>query len=168
MFKKILVAVSTSSADTVLAPAIEAARKYDAHIVALHIVDPSPSYIGAADCNFGLIVDAMEAHGHRVVAHVRNVLDAHSRPSEVRMMTLPFAGMTIGKAIAGVADETGADLILLGERNASRLRWLSEDVAAEVMRRSTRPTQIVTHRSTVNPVRRAGTRWTDVTAAGTW
>jgi nucleotide-binding universal stress UspA family protein len=168
MFKKILVAVSTSSADTVLAPAIEAAKKYDAQIVALHIVDPSPSYIGAADCNFGLIVEAMEAHGHRVVTHVKDVLEVHKRPAEVFMMTLPFSGMTVGKAIATVADETGADLILLGERSPSRWRWLSEDVAAEVMRRSSKPTQIVAGGTVTNPGHRAGRRWTDVTAAGTW
>jgi nucleotide-binding universal stress UspA family protein len=168
MFKKILVAVSTSSADSVLAPAIEAARKYDAQVVALHVVDPSPSYIGGADCNFGLIVEAMEAHGHRVVTHVRSVLDVNARPAEVRMVTLPFSGMTVGSAIAAVAEETGADLILLGERSASRWHWLSEDVAAEVMRRSSRPTQIVADRPAVNPAGRAGRRWTDVTAAGIW
>ncbi|WP_297356827.1 universal stress protein [Paraburkholderia sp.] len=168
MFKKILVAVSTSSADSVLAPAIEAARKYDAQIVALHVVDPSPSYIGGADCNFGLIVEAMEAHGHRVVAHVRSVLDAHALPAEVRMVTLPFSGMTVGSAIAAVAEETGADLILLGRRNTSRWHWLSEDVAAEMMRHTSRPAQIVTDKPVANPARRTGRRWIDVTAAGTW
>jgi nucleotide-binding universal stress UspA family protein len=168
MFKKILVAVSTSSADSVLAPAIEAARKYDAQVVALHVVDPSPSYIGGADCNFGLIVEAMEAHGHRVVTHVRSVLDTHALPAEVRMVTLPFSGMTVGSAIAAVAEETGADLILLGRRSASRWHWLSEDVAAEVMRHSSQPTQIVSDKPMANPARRGGRRWIDVTAAGTW
>ena len=75
MFTKILVAVSASSADTVLTSAIEAARKYDAHIVALHVVDPTPCYLGAADCNYGLIVEAMTEHGRKVATHVRNVLD---------------------------------------------------------------------------------------------
>ena len=84
------------------------------------------------------------------------------------MVTLPASGMTIGRAIAIVADETGADLILLGERSSSPWRWLSEDVASEVMRHSSRPTQIVAGRPVVNPARRAGRRWTDVTAAGIW
>ncbi|MFL9915427.1 universal stress protein [Paraburkholderia fungorum] len=116
MFAKILVAVSASSADTVLASAIEAARKYDAQIVALHVVDPTPCYLGPADCNFDLIVEAMKAHGRKVVAHVRNVLDSQAHTAEVHMATLPMSGMTMGRAIAIAADETGAELILLGER----------------------------------------------------
>jgi nucleotide-binding universal stress UspA family protein len=85
MFSKILVAISASSADTVLASAIETARKYDAQIVVLHVVDPTPSYLGAADDNFGLIVEAMSAHGRKVVAHVRNVLDDQAPEAEVRI-----------------------------------------------------------------------------------
>ena len=75
MFTKILVAVSASSTDAVLTSAIEGARKYDAHIVALHVVDPTPCYLSAADCNYGLIVEAMTEHGRKVATHVRNVLE---------------------------------------------------------------------------------------------
>ncbi|MFL9907079.1 universal stress protein [Paraburkholderia sp. RL17-337-BIB-A] len=146
MFAKILVAVSDSSADAVLASAIEAARKYDAQIVALHVVDPTPCYLGPADCNFDLIVEAMKAHGRKVVAHVRNVLDRQVHLAEVHMVTLPMSGMTIGRAIAIAADEIGADLILLGERSSFRWHWLSEDVASEVVRCSGRPVQIADDR----------------------
>jgi nucleotide-binding universal stress UspA family protein len=164
MFTKILVAVHANSPDTVLASAIETAQKYDAQIVALHIVDVTPCYIGAADCNFGLIVEAMETHGREVVTQVRNTLDVFAgNPFEVRMVTI--VGMTVGRAIADVADETGADLILLGERNSAWWRWMDEDVASEVMRCSTRPTQIVSDRSAVSLARRGGTRWTDASAA---
>ncbi|MFB9127915.1 universal stress protein [Paraburkholderia dipogonis] len=142
MFTKILVAVSARPADTILASAIETARKYDAQIVALHVVDPTPCFIGAADCYVDLIVESMEQHGRQVVAHIMDVLDEQARSAEVRMVTLPISGMTIGRAIASVADETGADLILLGERNSSWWNWLNEDVAAEVARCSGRPVQI--------------------------
>ncbi|MFM0236577.1 universal stress protein [Paraburkholderia phytofirmans] len=142
MFTKILVAVSASSADTILASAIKAARKYDAQIVALHVVDPTPCFIGAADCYVDLIVESMEQHGRQVVARIMDVLDEQARSAEVRMVTLPISGMTIGRAIASVADETEADLILLGERNSSWWNWLNEDVAAEVTRCSARPVQI--------------------------
>ena len=161
MFTKILVAVSASSTDTVLASAIEAARKYDAHLVALHVVDPTPCYLGAPDCNYGLIVEAMTEHGRKVATHVRNVLDNQARTVEVRMVTLPASGMTIGRAIAIVADETGADLILLGERSSSPWRWLSEDVASEVVRCSGTPIQVAAERINPRSAHRAGARWTD-------
>jgi nucleotide-binding universal stress UspA family protein len=161
MFTKILVAVSASSADTVLTSAIEAARKYDAQIVALHVVDPTPCYLAAADCNFGLIVEAMMAHGRTVATHVRNVLGNQARTVEVRMVMLPASGMTIGRAISIVADETGADLILLGERSSSPWRWLSEDVASEVVRCSGTPIQVAADRINPRSAHRAGSRWAD-------
>ncbi|REE22142.1 MULTISPECIES: universal stress protein [unclassified Paraburkholderia] len=142
MFTKILVAISASPADTILASAIEAARKYDAQIVALHVVDLTPCLIGAADCYVDLIVESMEEHGRQVITRARDVLDGQARSAEVRMMTLPLTRMTIGRAIASVAEETAADLILLGERNTSWWNWLNEDVAAEVARCSGRPVQI--------------------------
>jgi nucleotide-binding universal stress UspA family protein len=165
MFTKILVAVSAGSPDVVLASAIETAQKYDAQIVALHVVDLRPCYVGAVDCNLGLIVEAMEAHGHEVISQVRNTLDTHARSSEVRMMTLPIMGMTIGRAIAAVADDTGADLILVGARSSARWRWLSENVAAEVMRYSTKPTQIVADKRATGSGVRGGQRWTGTLSA---
>ena len=161
MFTKILVAVSASSTDAVLTSAIEAARKYDAHIVALHVVDPTPCYLSAADCNYGLIVEAMTEHGRKVATHVRNVLDDQACTAEVRLVTLPASGMTIGRAIAIVADETGADLILLGERSSSPWRWLSEDVASEVVRCSGTPIQVAAERINPRSAHRAGARWAD-------
>jgi nucleotide-binding universal stress UspA family protein len=165
MFTKILVAVSTRHADTILMSAIETARKYNAEIVALHVIDPSPCYMGAADYHFGLAVEAMEAHGREVVTHVKNVLDVYSQPGEVRMMTLPIAGVTIGRAISTVAEETGADLILLGERSASRWRWLKEDVTSEVMRCASRPTRIATPQPAVRSVLKTGGRWAGISTA---
>jgi nucleotide-binding universal stress UspA family protein len=166
MFTKILVAVSANSTDTVLASAIEVARKYDARIFALHVVDPTPCFLGPADSDFGLIVEAMEAHGRTIVARMTDFLDEHAHPAETRMVTLPMSGLTIGRAIASFAQESGADLILLGERQSGWSRWLREDVASEVRRRSGTPIQIVRDRVAGSAVRRAGTRWTDATATG--
>ena len=164
MFTKILVAVSANSADTVLASAIEAARKHDAQIVALHVIDPRHCYLRGVDCNYGLIVDEMKAHGRKVITHVRNVLAHQTHPAEVRMLTLPTSGMTMGAAIASVADETGADLILLGQRSAFRWRWLSEDVALDLVRCSSKPIQIATDRTETRSARRAGSRCVDASA----
>jgi nucleotide-binding universal stress UspA family protein len=158
MFTRILVAVSARSADTVLASAIEIAQKYDAQVVALHVVDPTPCYLGAADCNSGLIVDAMEAHGRKFVTQIWNQLDGRVRVAEVRMVTLPMSGMTMGGAIAAVADETGADMILLGARGSFLRHWLTEDVASEVMRCSGKPTQIAADSAAVRSTGRGAKR----------
>lgn len=165
MFTKILVAVNARSSDTVLASAIELARKYDARLVALHIVDPTPCLIGPVDYDLGLIVEAMEAHGRELVARVATVLDDPACPADTRMVTLPMSGSTIGRVIADVASESGADLILLGERKPAWWRWLNEDVAAEVRRHSTTPIRTVSGKVTGAPAHRARTRWTDAAAA---
>lgn len=81
------------------------------------------------------------------------------------MLTLPIMGMTIGRAIATVADDTGADLILLGACSSAGWRWFNENVAAEVMRCSSRPTQIVTDKRAVNSGFRNGSRWTGASTA---
>ena len=167
MFTKILVAVSASSPDSVLASAIEVARKYDARIFALHVVDPTPCFAGLADYDFGLMVEAMETHGREIVTRVTNVLDEHARPAETRMVTLPISGLTIGCAIASFAEESGADLILLGERKSGWWCWLSEDVAADVRRRTGTPIQIVSGNIAGGSSRRADALWTDAPAAGT-
>jgi nucleotide-binding universal stress UspA family protein len=166
MFTKILVAVNPSSTDTVLASAIEVARKYDARILALHVVDPTPCLIGPVDYDVGLIVEAMEAHGRELVTHVANVLDDHACAADTRMVTLPLSGSTIGRVIATLASESDVDLILLGERKSAWWRWLNEDVASEVRRRTSTPIQIVPGKVTGGPAHRARTRWTDARAAG--
>jgi nucleotide-binding universal stress UspA family protein len=166
MFTKILVAVSASSPDSVLASAIDVARKYDARIVALHVVDPTPCVVGSVDYDFGAVIEAMEAHGREIVTHVKNVLDDHARPAETRMVMLPITGSTIGRVIASCAEESGCDLILLGERESGWWRWLSEDVAADVRRGTGTPIQIVSSKVADGSSRRAGTFWTDAPAAG--
>jgi nucleotide-binding universal stress UspA family protein len=165
MFTKILVAVSASSVDAVLGSAIEIARKYDARIFALHVVDPAPCMIGTIDYDFGLIVQALEEHGQEIVTRVTDVLDAHSLPAETRSVTLPITGSSVGRAIASAADASGADLILLGERNSGWWRWLNEDVASEIRRHSSTPIQTVSGRVNVGSTRGAATRWTRAPAA---
>jgi nucleotide-binding universal stress UspA family protein len=159
MVKKILVAVSAGSADTVLPSAIEVARKHDAQIVALHVVDPTTCYIGATDYNFGLILEALQTNGREFVEQISGVLDDHGRSAETRMVTLPMAGLTTGRAIAAVAAETGADLILLGKRKSPWWGWFREDVAREVTRFSSTPIQIVAGKAPAAPAPRVGKRW---------
>ena len=165
MFTRILVAVSASSVDTVLESAIDIARKYDARIFVLHVVDPAPCWMGPMDYDFGLAVELLETHGREIVTQAANVLADHSRPAETRMVTLPIAGQTVGGAIASAAGTSGADLILLGERKSGWLRWLSADVASEVRRHTNTPIQVVSSKAMGGSTRRAATHWAEASAA---
>lgn len=165
MFTRILVAVSASSVDTVLESAIDIAKKYDAHISVLHVVDPAPCWMGPMDYDFGLAVQLLETHGREIVTQAANVLDDHSRPAEIRMVTLPIAGQTVGQAIASAADTSGVDLILLGERKSGWWHWLSADVASEVRRHTNTPIQIVSSKVIGGSTRRAASRWAEASAA---
>lgn len=97
MFTKILVAVNANSIDTVLASAIDTARKHDACILALHAVNPAPYLMSPIDYDFALMIEAMEAHGREIVARMAQVLDNHSGPAETRMITLPLSGLSVGR-----------------------------------------------------------------------
>jgi nucleotide-binding universal stress UspA family protein len=165
MFTRILVAVSASSVDPVLGSAIEIAQKYDARIFALHVVDPTPCLIGPIDYDFGLVIEAMEAHGRELVTRMTDVLADHASPAEIRTVTLPISGLSVGRAIASAADTSGADLILLGELKSGWWRWLGADVASEVRRYTNTPIQIVTGKVNVGSTRRPASRWTKAPAA---
>jgi nucleotide-binding universal stress UspA family protein len=165
MFTRILVAVSASSVDSVLESAVEIAKKFDARIFALHVLDPTPCMLGQIDYDFGLVVQALEAQGREIVTRVTQVLDDHSCPAETRMVTLPMSGQSVGQAIASAAGTSGVDLIVLGERKSSWWRWLSEDVASEVRRHTNTPIQTISSRVIGGSTRRAATRWIEAPAA---
>jgi nucleotide-binding universal stress UspA family protein len=164
MFTRILVAASASSVDTVLGSAIEIAQQYDARIFALHVVDPAPRFTGV-DYDFGLVAEAMQAHGREIVMRMTEVLDDQSRLAETRMVTLPISGLPVGQAIASVAGTAGAGLILLGARKSGWQRWLSEDVASEVHRHTNTPIQTVSGKVIGGSTRRAAILWTEAPAA---
>lgn len=152
MITKILVAVSETSADTVLESAVEAARTYGARLVALHVVDPTPCFTAAADFHCGAILDVLEANGRDTVQRMTNFLEEAECPGEARMLTLPMASMTVGRAIASLADETGAELIIVGARKPRWPWWLAEDVAADIRRGTDTPIQVVPRMPAVTPM----------------
>ncbi|RFU46466.1 universal stress protein [Paraburkholderia sp. DHOC27] len=166
MFSRILVAVSAGSINTVLGSAVEIARKHDASILALHVVDSSPCLMWPIEYDVGLVVEAMEANGRHMVSRMANVLDSHAQLAETRMVTLPLSGCSVGRAIAAAADSSDVDLILLGERNANWWNFFSENVAAQVRRHTDTPIQVVSSQLGVSPTRRAAGRFAGTPAAG--
>lgn len=143
MISKILVALSEHSAATMLPAAIDLARQHDARVIALHVVDPSPCFGAAEHYDCGVVFAALEAQGRRTTRHIADVLAAASCEAHTHMIMLPLAGMTTGRAIATLAEEHGADLILLGARKTHWPWWLREDVATDVRRATRTPIRFV-------------------------
>jgi nucleotide-binding universal stress UspA family protein len=165
MIRKILVAIDAASIDTVLSSAIDIARRHDATICAVHVVDPSRYFVAPLDHDCALLFDAMEKHGLATVAQIKDVLDGSACTGEAHMITLPVLGMTIGNAIASFAQESDVDLIVLGERKSGWWRLLDENVAMQVQRRSDKPIQIVSRGNAedLNPY--SGTRRIETSVA---
>lgn len=167
MPKKILVALSANSSGFVLTAAIEFAQKFEADLLALHIVDPRPCYMGQGDYSYGPILEAMEAYGQEKIAQVRDALGDSTCGAEARMVTLPVTGLTIGGAIASVAETSEADLIVLGERRSTWWRFLSENVFDDVRRHTDKPIHVVSGNVSRHAAHHPNPRWTDAHAAGT-
>lgn len=165
MFTRILVAVSANSVDTILESAIDTAKQHDAHVFALHVVDPVPCWMGPMDYDFALAVQLLERHGREIIAQAASVLEEYSCPGETHMVTLPMAGQTLGQAIANAAESAGADLIILGQRKSVWWRLLGQDVASEVRRSTNTPIQILPRKTVGNLTRLALPRWSGLATA---
>ncbi|QGZ65126.1 universal stress protein [Paraburkholderia acidisoli] len=143
MISKILVALSDHSAPILLPAAIDLARQHQARVIALHVVDPSPCFGAAEHYDGGVVFEALEAQGRRTARHIADVLAAAACEAHTHMILLPLSGLTTGGAIGALAEEHGADLILLGARKTRWPWWLREDVAKDVRRATRTPLRFV-------------------------
>lgn len=133
MSKRILVAVSTRTAHNLLACAVDASRELDAEIMVVHVVDPLNCFLGTAGIDCAPVVEAMLDHGREVIVHTANWLEAQGCTTSARLLTLPGDGATVGRAIAALANETHADLVIIGGKRANWWRWLSDDIAVDIL-----------------------------------
>jgi nucleotide-binding universal stress UspA family protein len=152
MSRTILVAVGPKSPESVLTSAIDLAKQYEAVILALHIVDTRPVYLGPYDHSCGSVIEAMQDYGRKALTQIEDVLRNNAASAEARMVTLPMAGSSIGNEIATLAEASGADLIVLGERQSTWWNWLSENVAREVQRHTSTPIHVVSGEASKRPI----------------
>jgi universal stress protein A len=144
MYTHILVAVGTDTDSVTLEAAIRLARECGARLTALHVVDPLPGQALAADCNIGYTVGVFEAYGRELAAHTIAALHAAGCAGEAHTLTLPMCGSTIGRAIAGHAQQIGADLIVVGKPHPSWLNLFEENVCKEVRHHTQIPVLVAT------------------------
>jgi nucleotide-binding universal stress UspA family protein len=133
MTRKILVTVSTRTAHNLLACAVDASRELDAEIIVVHVVDPLNCFLGATGFDCAPVVEAMLEHGREVIAHAAGSLEAQGCTARTRMLTLPGDGVTVGRAIAALANEAHADLVIIGGKKANWWRWLRDDIAVDIL-----------------------------------
>ena len=144
MFSKILVPVSARSIETLLPLAIETARKHNAGIIALHVMDNAVRYLATPiDCDLGLVFAALEEHAQAIAARAQTILNAYAGDGEARIVRVPAAGVTVGEAIVAYVAQSEADLVLLGRRKTAWWKVFDEDIAAVILRQCDVAVQIV-------------------------
>jgi nucleotide-binding universal stress UspA family protein len=141
MFKHILLATDGSDASTHAAQlAVDLARVHGATLTALYVVDPYP-YLGIGEMNpMGFQAYMSAAHDHAAKAHagVAALCDKGGKPVQVSLRTAQDVRAADG--IVSAAQESKADLIVVGSHGRSAIRrMLIGSVAAEVVAHSPLP-----------------------------
>jgi nucleotide-binding universal stress UspA family protein len=144
MYKHILVAVGTRPDSITLEAAIRLAQETGARVTALHVVDPVPPYVGAEACNFGATFEVLDAYGQAIEARCVEAIRQAGCEGDARSIVLPMCGSTIGRAIADHARETGADLLVIGNRRPSFWSFFSENLYKELLRHTDTPVLVAT------------------------
>ncbi|MBR8059835.1 universal stress protein [Burkholderia dolosa] len=134
MTKRILVAVSARTAPCVLASALAASRECDAPITLLHVIDTASCFVGAADFDCGLVMEAMQEQGRQILSLAEQWFASRGCTVTTHMLQLPTYGLTVGHAIAVFASGIDADPVLLGSRKHDGWQWLRDDIAADIVR----------------------------------
>ena len=141
MFKHILLATDGSDASThAAALAVDLARNHGARLTALYVVDPYP-YLGIGETNpMGFQAYMSAAHNHAAQAHARvaELCAKGGKPVEVMLRMAEDVQATEG--ILKMAQEVGADLIVVGSHGRSGLmRMVLGSIASKVVTQSQLP-----------------------------
>lgn len=136
--RRILVAVDgTPVAREAARVGLELAERLGARVSLLHVLPPSLEEEHAAE--FEAFERACEQYAKDLLQEVRLLTGRAGPPTETRVIHGEPS-----PAILRAAEEWGADLVVLGTRDRSRMaRTLLGSVADEVVRRSTRPVLVV-------------------------
>ncbi|SIT50555.1 UspA domain protein [Paraburkholderia piptadeniae] len=143
MIRHILVAVSASTNDAVLKTAIDKTRDTGARLTAVYVVDTMPwwAMMGA---EHGCIDTPQMVHElERVVERRCNdTFDCEAWDIQTRAITVPLRGHSVGREIANLAVQLGADLIVVGAGRGSKWKFWEERMS-DVIGRCTRRTVLI-------------------------
>lgn len=139
MFRHILLATDGSAASEHAATlAVKLARKHDARLTALYVVDPYP-YLGVGEANpLGLQAYLSAGLQHAAQAHAR--VAALNKDKTVDLHTRVEQDVAAPAGIVQAARETGADLVVVGSHGRTGIaRMVLGSVAARVVSESPVP-----------------------------
>ena len=144
MFKHILLATDGSDASAhAAALAVELARTHDARLTALYVVDPYP-YLGIGEANpMGFQAYMSAAFDHAAQAHARVAALCDSGGKKVDLMLRTVQDLPAVDGILNLAQEEGADLIVVGSHGRTGLKKLVlGSIATKVVAQSPLPVLI--------------------------
>lgn len=134
MIKHVLVAVGADLSEGALSAGITRARDNGARLTLLHVVDSSPWWaLTAGEHACGDLLVAVEQHARAVEQHCKDAIERAALDTPAQTLALPLRDMSIGRAIANVANEIDADLIVIGageESNWCFWKQRTSDVVA--------------------------------------
>lgn len=140
MFRKILVAIDGSEpAERALGKAIEEAKVWDAEVHAIYVVESGLFSSLPMDNTLEVIYSILQKEGEDLLESAKN----SARKADVPISTHLRQGHA-GSEIVSLAEELGADLILLGAHGKSDVdRLLLGSVTDYVVRHSAITTMVV-------------------------
>lgn len=143
MFKHILLATDGSaSAEHAAMKTMKLAHIHGAQVTATFVIDPYP-YIGIGSANpigFQSYITAAQESAARAFTHLSEMAKSAGVSLEVRLVE----DAHVVDGILAVADQTAADLIIIGSHGRSGLKkLLLGSVAGKVIAQSTRPVLVV-------------------------
>lgn len=144
MFKKILLANDGSEASLHAARlALNLARVHGASLTAVNVVDPYP-FIGIGEVNpmgFDAYMAAAREQAQQAHQKVLDLAQSLGSPQELKVLTVEDVSVVEG--IVKTAQDTGADLIVIGSHGRNAIsRMIMGSVAHKVLSQSPIPVLI--------------------------
>ena len=141
MFKNILLATDGSPASEQAARlAVNLARKGEARLTALYVIDPYP-YLGVGEASaVGFQAYMGNAYEHAAQAHAKVVLLCGDKDEGIDLQLRRSEDASAAESIVRTATEQGADLIVVGSHGRTGIsRVMLGSVAAKVVAQSPLP-----------------------------
>ncbi|MBC5763337.1 universal stress protein [Ramlibacter albus] len=141
MFKNILFATDGSAASEHAAQlAVKLARRHDSRLTAVYVVDPYP-YLGIGEANpVGMNAYLSAAREHAAAAHAKIGELAAKDGGHIQLECVLLEDVTADKGILRAAENTKADLVVVGSHGRTGIqRLILGSIAAKVVAASPVP-----------------------------
>jgi nucleotide-binding universal stress UspA family protein len=145
MSKHILVAVGAQRHDAVLKTAIDNARRMNAQLTAVYVVDEMPWW-AMTGVEYGCIsgLQMVQELERAVEQRCTDTFARDAQDLQTRAVAIPMQGSSVARTIARFADELDADLIVVGAGRPSKWRFWEERMSDGIGRCTRRAVMVAT------------------------